>query len=33
VIAIQQLLSNKSMSTQAIAKQAEKDSVDVPADS
>jgi len=33
VIAIQQLLSNKSMSTEAIAKQAEKDSVDVPADS
>ena len=33
VIAIQQLLSNKSRSTEAIAKQAEKDSVDVPANS
>jgi raffinose/stachyose/melibiose transport system substrate-binding protein len=33
VIAVQQLLSNKSMSTQAIAKQAEKDSVDMPANS
>jgi ABC-type glycerol-3-phosphate transport system substrate-binding protein len=33
VIAIQQLLSNKSKSTEAIAKQAEKDSVDVPANS